>query len=140
MTSYTAKHNYFLKEDDLLSLRTFSRKNHVYPDAVHTRLFSRFDVQRQSSRKLLRLGITRKDRLAKRNIRSQRAKDRWRKQVEDRLRHVTQLLAANGFPNGHYCTAVDGYIRNHWRNRGTQERWTAQDVLRECCVEHLGNN
>jgi hypothetical protein len=140
VTSYTAKHNYFLNEDDLLSLRTFSRKNHVYPDAAHTRLFSRFDVQQQSNRKLRRLGITRKDRLAKRNIRSQRAKDRWRKQVEDRLRHVTHLLAANGFPNGHYCTAVDGYIRNRWRNRGTQERWTAQSVLRECCAEHPGNN
>ena len=39
VTSYTAKHNYFLNEDDLLSLRTFSRKNHVYPDAAHIRCF-----------------------------------------------------------------------------------------------------
>ena len=43
--------------------------------------------------------------------RSQQVKDRWRKQVEDRLRHITQLLVANGFPSGHYCMAVDGYIR-----------------------------
>ena len=52
VTAYTAKKNYFLDENDLLSLRTFSQKNPYYKHASHVRSFSRVDVQRLSELKL----------------------------------------------------------------------------------------
>ena len=45
VTAYMAEKNYFLDENDLLSLRTLSRKNPQYKHASHIRFFSRFDVQ-----------------------------------------------------------------------------------------------
>jgi len=132
VTAYTAKKNYFLDENDLLSLRTFSQKNPHYKLASHVRFFSRVDVQRRSELKLELLQTTRKDRLKKRDLRSQQAKDRWGKQVANRRDHIIQVLTDSGFPSAskHYCTAVDGFVRNRLngrRVRGTS--WAAEDVI-----------
>jgi hypothetical protein len=81
VTAYTAKKNYFLDENDLLSLRTFSHKNPHHKNASHIRFFSRVDVQRRSELKLRQLRTTRIDRLGKRDLRSQQAKDRWQSRV-----------------------------------------------------------
>jgi hypothetical protein len=79
VTAYTAKTNYFLDENDLLSIRTFNQQNPHYENASHVRFFSRVEVQRRSELKLQLLQTTRIDRLKKRDLRSQQAKDRWRK-------------------------------------------------------------
>src|SRR5271168_4347228 len=50
--AYTAKKNYFLDENDLLGLRTFSQRNRHHKNASHVRFFSRVDVQRRSELKL----------------------------------------------------------------------------------------
>jgi hypothetical protein len=68
-----------LDENDLLSLRTFNQQNPHYENASHVRFFSRVEVQRRSELKLQLLQTTRIDRLKKRDLRSQQAKDRWRK-------------------------------------------------------------
>jgi len=132
VTAYTAKKNYFLDENDLLSLRTFNQKNPHYKTASHVRFFPRVDVQRRSELKLQLLQTTRIDRLKKRDVRSQQAKDRWRKRRRD---NIIRLLTANGFPQAstHYCTAVDGFVRNRSRRLG----WTAEDVVRICCARHM---
>jgi hypothetical protein len=132
VTAYTAKKNYFLDENDLLSLRTFNQKNPHYNNASHVRFFPRVDVQRRSELKLRLLQTTRVDRLKKRDLRSQQAKDRWCKRRRD---NIIQLLTANGFPHAsrHYCTAVDGFVRNRGRRLG----WTAEDVVRICCARHM---
>jgi hypothetical protein len=87
VTAFTAKKNYFLDENDLLSLRTFNRQNPHYKNASHVRFFSRVEVQRRSELKLRLLHTTRVDRVKKRDLRSQQAKDRWRKRhiIVDRL-------------------------------------------------------
>jgi len=112
--AYTAKKNYFLDENDLLGLRTFSQRNPHHKNASHVRFFSRVDVQRRSELKLRRLRTTRIERLRKRDLRSQKAKDRWRQRVANHREQIIQLLTANGFPyaSRHYCTAVDGFVRN----------------------------
>jgi hypothetical protein len=81
VTAYTAKKNYFLDENDLMGFRTFSKRNPHHKNASHARFFSRVDVQRRSELKLRRLRTTRIERLRKRDLRSQQAKDRWRQQV-----------------------------------------------------------
>jgi hypothetical protein len=76
----------------------------------------------------------------KRDLRSQQAKDRWRQQVANRREQIIQLLTANGFPyvSTHYCTAVDGFVRNLLnRSRVRSRRWTAEDVIRICCKRHM---
>ena len=52
VTAYTAKRNYFLDENDLLRLRTFSKTNPHHKNASYARFFSRVDVQRRSELKL----------------------------------------------------------------------------------------
>ena len=136
VTAYTAKKNYFLDENDLLSLRTF---NQHYENASHVRFFSRVEVQRRSELKLQLLQTTRIDQLKKRDLRSQQAKDRWRKR---RHNNIIQLLTANGFPHAsrHHCTAVDGFVRNRLngrRGRGRRLGWTAEDVVRIFCARHM---
>ena len=139
ITAYTAKRNYFLDENDLLVLRTFSQKKPHSGAAPHTRLYSRVDVQRQSRQKLRRLQTNRNDRLEKRNLRSKQAKERWRKLVVNRHSHVIRLLTDNGFPNAsnHYCSAVDGFVRNLWRDQEGRYRWNEEDVVRLCCTSHI---
>jgi len=135
VTAYTAKKNYFLDENDLLHLRTFSKRNPHHKNASYARFFSRVDVQRRSELKLRRLRTTRIERLRKRDLRSQQAKDRWRQQVTNRRDQIIQLLTANGFPSAstHYCTAVDGFVRNLLiKSRMRSRRWTAEDVIRYC--------
>jgi hypothetical protein len=114
VTAYTAKKNYFLDENDLLRLRTFSKRNPHHKNASHARFFSQVNVQRRSELKLGRLRTTRIERLRKRDLRSRQAKDRWRQQVANRREQIIQLLTAKGFPSAstHYCTAVDGFVRN----------------------------
>ena len=96
VTAYTAKKNYFLDENDLLGLRTFSQRNPHHKNASHVAFFSRVDVQRRSELKLRRLRTTRIERLRKRDLRSRQAKDRWRQQVANRREQIIQLLTANG--------------------------------------------
>jgi len=135
VTAYTAKKNYFLDENDLLRLRTFSKRNPHHKNASHARFFSRVDVQRRSELKSGRLRTTRVERLRKRDLRSRQAKDCWRQQVANRREQITQLLTAKGFPSAstHYCTAVDGFVRNLLiRSRVRSRRWTAEDVIRYC--------
>ena len=138
--AYTAKKNDFLDENDLLGLRTFSQRNRHHKNASHVRFFSRVDVQQRSELKLRRLRTTRIERLRKRDLRSQKAKDRWRQRVANRREQIIQLLTANGFPyaSTHYCTAVDGFVRNLLnRSRVRSKRWSVEDVIRICCTRHL---
>jgi hypothetical protein len=82
----------------------------------------------------------RMERLRKRDLRIQKAKDRWRQQVANRREQIIQLLTANGFPyaSTHYCTAVNGFVRNLLiRSRVRSRRWTAEDVIRMCCKTHM---
>ena len=140
ITAYTAKKNYFLDENDLLRLRTFSGKNPHHENASHVRFFSRVAVQRRSESKLRLLGTTRIDRLKKRNLRSQRAKDGWVRRVTERREYIVQLLTANGFPHAsaHYCTAVHGFVRNLVNGHlPSSVRWGAEDVIRICCTSHM---
>lgn len=142
VTEYTAKRNYFLDNNDLLTLRTFSRENPHNSAGSHMRLYSRIDVQRHSQQKLQRLRTNRTDRLAKQHLRSEKAKERWRKQFVNRRRMIIQLLTANGFPSAlsafaHYCAAVEGFLRNGWRDWSNRQRWTAEDMLRICCPAHI---
>src|SRR5277367_6766271 len=130
VTAYTAKKNYFLDENDLLSIRTFNQKNPHYKSASHVRFFSRVEVQRWSELKLQLLQTTRIDRLKKRDLRSQQAKDRSRKRRRD---NIIQLSTANGFPHAsskHYSMAVDGFVINLFKLDGSRmrgRRWTAED-------------
>ena len=140
VTAYTAKKNYFLDENDLLGLRTFSQKNPHYTNGSHVRFFSSVDVQRRSELKLGRLRTTRIDRLRKRDLKSQQAKDRWRERIANRREEIIQILTANGFPyaSRHYCTAVDGFVRNLMNTSQVRsKRWTAEDVLQICCTSHM---
>jgi hypothetical protein len=73
------------------------------------------------------------------HLRSQQAKDRWRQRRRD---NVVQLLTANRFPHAsrHYCTAVDGFVRNLFKLDGPRlrgRRWTAEDVVQICCTRHI---
>src|SRR5271168_744505 len=112
--AHTAKKNYFLDENDLLGLRTFSQRNSHHKNASQVQFFSCVDVQRRSELKLRRLRTTRIEHLRKRDLRSQKAKDRSRQRVTNRREQIIQLLTPNGFPyaSRHYCTAVDGFVRN----------------------------
>ena len=140
ITAYTVKKNYFLDENDLLLLWTFSGKNPHYENASHVRFFSWVAVQRRSESKLQLLGTTRIDRLKKRNLRSYRAKACWVKRVAERREHIVQLLTANGFPYAsvHYCTAVHGFVRNLVKgHHASGVRWRAEDVIQICCTGHM---
>jgi hypothetical protein len=68
VTAYTAKKNYFLDENDLLGLRTFSQRNPHHKNASHVGFFSRVDVQRRSELKLWRLRTTRIERLEEKRL------------------------------------------------------------------------
>jgi hypothetical protein len=125
-----------LHKNDLLSLRTFNQKNPHYENASPVRFFSRVEVQRRSELKLQLLQTTRIDRLKKRDLRSQQAKDKRRRD------NIIQLLTANGFPHAsrHYCTAVDGFVRNMFKLDGSRvrgRRWTSEDVIQICRTRHM---
>jgi len=131
----TAKKNYFLNEDDLLSLKTMSMANPHHKSGSPMRLYSREQVRKASEDKLKILGVSREERLRQQDQRRLRGVEAYRRGLQGRKRELLRVLHAQGLVYLR-CRLARSFIRGGWRNKRDRIRWTIEDVVAHFHEKH----
>ena len=131
----TAKKNYFLNEDDLLSLKTMSMENPHHKSGSPVRLYSREQVRKASEEKLKIQGVSREERLQQQEQRRLRGVEAYRRGVKSRKRELLRVLNAQDLIYLR-CRLARSFIHGGWRNKRDRIRWTVEDVVAHFHEKH----